>query len=291
MAQTEGTTTMQLDVDGLGPGAGVRGSAASRRIRAAIVSIGCAMALSALSARSGAAASGAAADARDRGVLVAALASSLSDVGTSASLVAAGEVDAVLFAESSISLGAEAFLAVARRQPQLVLVDGGVRAVSSTVEEELRRLSLGLRIERLSGTDRVHTAALAADRVLAGSAPAALIIANGWSLSDVGAAVFVAAALPHSTVMYAEDGDALGDVAVRAIVGRRLERIVLVGDERSLSSGLHSGLRTAADWSDDVDLECEFLCEGSRPPAVGCQQCVGAVDDRGRNDEGVGELH
>ena len=63
----------------------------------------------------------------------------------------------------------------------------------------------------------------------------------------MGLAAALAAALPKSAVVYAEDADALGDAAERAIGVRRLERIILVGDERSLSSVLHSELRTAAD--------------------------------------------
>lgn len=343
-------TTMPPGFEDLGPSAGPRTASVSRLMLAAIALIGCAMVSSALSVLPGAAASAATTDARDSRALVVALASSLSDVGTAASLVAAGEGDAVLFAESAGSLGEEASRAAARWQPQRALIVGGVRAVSSSVEEELRRLSLGVRIERLAGTDRVHTAALAADRVLAGVAPEVLIIANGWSLpdvgvaasavasgaaeavlyvgrdslgeptrrvlerhsplvviavggaaaltpqvqrqaeraaggarsirlggatrvetaalvsrdairggasevvvangwslSDVGAAAALAAALPHSTALYAAGADALGDAAERAIGGRRPDRIILVGDENSLSSALHADLRTAAD--------------------------------------------
>ncbi len=120
-----------------------------------------------------------------------ALGSSLPDVGTAASLVAADHADAVVFTESPDSLGdATADLVAAQRPARLIIV-GGTAAVSSGAETELRRRAPGASVERLSGTDRIHTAALAAIRVpdeFDEGRDLSVIIANGWSLPDVGAA-------------------------------------------------------------------------------------------------------
>ena len=196
------------------------------------------------SAWSTSAAAGAAVD-RDGAVLVVALASSLSDVGTAASLVAAGEGDAVLFAESTDSLGREAAQSVARWQPQRVLIVGGVRAVAGSVEDELRRLSAGATISRLAGEDRIHTAALAADRVLEGSAPRAVIIANGWSLPDVGVAASAVASGIADAVLYAS-GDNLGE-PTRGVLLRHRPRLVLIaGGPAALTPVVQSEAATAA---------------------------------------------
>ena len=176
---------------------------------------------------------------RDSGALVVALASSLSDVGTAASLVAAGDGDAVLLAESTDSMGAAASKAAARWQPERVLIVGGVRAVAESVENELRRLSAGVRITRLAGDDRIQTAALAADRVLEGSAPKAVIIANGWSLPDVGVAASAVASGAADAVLYAS-GDELGE-PTRSVLARHGPRLVLIaGGPAALASEVQS---------------------------------------------------
>ena len=220
----------------------------SRALQTAAALAGCALVASVLavvpSAWSTGAAVGATVD-RDGGVLVVALASSLSDVGTAVSLVAAGEGAAVVFAESTDSLGSETAHAVARWQPQWVLIVGGVRAIAGSVEDDLRRLSVGVKITRLAGDDRIHTAALAAERVLEGSVADAVIIANGWSLLDVGVAASAVASGTADAVLYA-NGDDLGD-PTRSVLSRHRPRLVLiVGGSAALTPEVQSQAAAAA---------------------------------------------
>ena len=222
----------------------------SRRRPSAAAAIGCLLGASVLSVVPSAwstspSAAAAAAVVRDSGTLVVALASSLSDVGTASSLVAAGEGDAVLFAESTDSLGSAASTAAARWQPERVLIVGGTQAVSDNVEDELRRLSAGVRVIRLAGDDRIHTAALAADRVLKGSTPKAVIIANGWSLPDVGVAASAVASGAADAVLYAS-GDDLGEPTRSALQRHRPRLVLIAGGPAALTPQVQSDAETAA---------------------------------------------
>jgi len=225
--------------------------AASLR-RSAGLLIGCLAAASVLSvvptpwpASATANAAAAATTTHDTKTLVVALATSLSDVGTASSLVAAGEGDAVLFAESADSLGAAASIAAARWQPGQVLIVGGTSALSDDVEHELRRLSAGVRVIRLAGNDRIHTAALAADRVLQGKAPAAVIIANGWSLPDVGVAASAVASGAAQAVLYAGPDD-LGEPARSVLARHRPPRVLIAGGPAAVSPQVQSDAADAA---------------------------------------------
>ena len=93
--------------------------------------------------------------------------------------MAAGEGNAVVLTESVGNLGVGAASIVAEQQPDRIVVVGGTRAVGPSVEAELRRLVSGVEIDRLAGNDRVHTAALAATRVLSGSGSVTVVLANG----------------------------------------------------------------------------------------------------------------
>ncbi|MDE0676578.1 MAG: cell wall-binding repeat-containing protein [Acidimicrobiaceae bacterium] len=177
--------------------------------------------------------------------LVVALATSLSDVGTASSLVAAGEGDAVLFAESIDSLGAAASIAAARWQPERVLIVGGTKAVSDSVEHELRRLSADVRVTRLAGNDRIHTAALAADRVLQDRTPQAVIIANGWSLPDVGVAASAVASGTAQAVLYAGPDD-LGEPTRSVLARHRPPQVLIAGGPAALSPQVQSAAADAA---------------------------------------------
>ena len=130
-------------------------------------------------------------------MLAVALGSSLSDVGVGAGLVAGGVVDAVVMADAPVGLGEGAASVVRDAKPSAVVLVGGVAVLSDTVEGELRELSSGVRVERLWGETRVGTAAAGARRVLEGSGAAArpvVVLANGWSLADVGVAAGLVAA-------------------------------------------------------------------------------------------------
>ena len=177
--------------------------------------------------------------------LVVALGSSLSDVGTAASLVAAGEGRAVVFASSSADLGDTAVGVVAETHPAKVLIVGGTAAVAASVQAELGSAAPGVSIERLAGTDRVHTAALAAQRTLARASEASVIIANGWSQPDVGAAAAAVAAGAADAVLYAHR-DELGDPTRQVLDRHRPARVLIAGGTAALSTQVQQQATHAA---------------------------------------------
>lgn len=181
----------------------------------------------------------------DRPTLVVALGSSLSDVGTAASLVAAGKGEAVVFAESVERLGGANSTLVREQMPEQVYIVGGSRAVGAGVEEQLRSLVPGVSIQRFAGSTRVETAALAADEALAGRSVSKIIVANGWSLPDVGAAAAAVAAGAADAVLYAERGD-LGLPTREALGAHRPGTVLIAGGTAALSAGVEADAATAA---------------------------------------------
>ena len=184
----------------------------------------------------------------DAPVFVVALGSSLSDVGTAASLVAAGVGDAVLFAESVGRLGNANSSLLSQQAPERVFIIGGTSAVGADVESELRSLAPGVSIKRFAGSTRVETAALAADEALAGRSASKIIVANGWSLPDVGAAAAAVAAGAADVVLYAERDD-LGELAQSALETHRPGTVLIVGGRAALSAQVELAAATAAGGS------------------------------------------
>ena len=185
------------------------------------------------------------ADGDDDVVLTLANGTSLSDVGIAASLVAASAGDAVVFAESAETLGGAAAAFVTEQQPTRVVLVGGTAAPSQDIEEELKRHSAEVAIERLSGEDRTDIAALGARRALSGSGTATVVLANGWSLSDVGTAASAVASDQADAVLYAQT-NGLGD-ATRDVLSQFAPRgIVLIGGTAALSADIASQAQSAA---------------------------------------------
>ena len=171
------------------------------------------------------------ADADDGLTLVVVLASSLPDVGSAASLVAAGVGDAVLMAESSVSLGVAAASLVQERRPTRFVLVGGTAALAVSIEREVAELEPGSGTERIAGVDRLETAALAARRV--GSEASTVVLANGWSLADVGVAASVVASGGADVVLYTA-GDGLGAATSRALAELSARSVVAVGGTTAL---------------------------------------------------------
>ena len=188
------------------------------------------------------------------GVLVVANSGSLSDVGTAASMVAAGLGDAVVFAESADALGSAAAGVVSQQQPQRVVFVGGTAALSASIESEVRGLAEGVQVERLAGTDRIHTAALAAQQVLAEVASPTVVLANGWSLSDVGTAASAVASGRADAVLYAT-ATSLGDATRDVLEDHEPQQILIVGG--------------AAALSDDVATQAQMAAGGTTPQRLG----------------------
>ena len=189
-----------------------------------IVALAAALAASALSTVAGPAS----AQARQGVRLAVANAGSLSDMGTAASLVAAGTADAVLFTQSASDLGAQAELIVARHEPAEAVLVGEKAVLGNAIETELRRLSPDIELARLSGADRVDTAARAAQLSAAAGSQLTLVIAFGWSLPDVGTAASLVATGGGDVVLYSYR-DRLGQPTRDALSRLRPARLVIVG--------------------------------------------------------------
>ena len=172
-------------------------------------------------------------------------ATSLSDVGTAASLVAAGAADAVLFAASANELGDETVLVVAQHAPAGAVLVGGKAALDDGIETELRRLSPDIEISRLAGSDRIDTAARAANLSASGRSGLTAVIAFGWSLPDVGTAASLVATGGGDVVLYSY-GDRLGQPTADAISHMRPARVVIVGGPAAVGTDVVTDLAVVA---------------------------------------------
>ncbi len=182
-------------------------------------------------------------------VLVVVNGSSLADVGVAAGLVGGGVGDVVVAAESAGGLG-EAAGGVVRAAGVVsgVVLVGGEAALGGAVAAELESLAPGVVVERVSGADRVATAAAAARRVLAGrsgGAAAGVVLADGWSLADVGVAAAVAAAGGADVVLYSGSGS-LPDQTRQVLAGEAVGGIVVVGGAAAVPDSVVAAAAGAA---------------------------------------------
>ena len=174
------------------------------------------------------------------GVVVIANGWSSADVGAAAPL--AGRLEASVLYASASSLGDATEQALAQLAPSRVILMGGTVALEAQVATAIRRLLPGTEVTRHSGSNRIDTAAKAA--LSAPSVPAnrPVVIANGWSPSDVGTAAPLAASLGGS-VLFA-NRDTLGDPTVTALNRLDPSRIIIVGGTNALSSDIESQLES-----------------------------------------------
>lgn len=172
-------------------------------------------------------------------------ATSLSDMGTAASLVAAGAADAVLFAASANELGDETVLVVAQHSPASAVLVGGKAALDDGIEAELRRLSPDMEISRLAGSDRIDTAARAAEMWASGRSGLTAVIASGWSLPDVGTAASLVATGGGDMVLYSHR-DRLGRPTADTISLLRPSQVVIVGGTAAVSAAVVTELAAVA---------------------------------------------
>ena len=175
---------------------------------------------------------------------------SLVDIGVAASLVASGVADAVVWSDSTDELGTETASLVTQTAPRSVVIVGGTAVVGEAVIEELKQLVPQVDIERLAGSDRVATAALAAQRSFrADEQDLTVAIANGRSLADAGAAAALVAAGAADLLLYAESADALGTATLSQLQDSDVSLVYLVGGETVLSQELR---RVAAGAAGDA---------------------------------------
>ena len=169
---------------------------------------------------------------------------SLPDVGVAASLVAAGGADVVLYGGVDALGDATADVLGELAVSELIAVGGTAALPTAVVDAAEAAAGVG-DAKRLSGSTRVHTAARAA-RDAAGDCTDTVVIANGWSDADVGAAAALAAALENAAVLYAQDADTAGDVTVSALERLDPVRIVIIGGTDTVSDALAESLTASS---------------------------------------------
>ena len=173
---------------------------------------------------------------------------SLSDVGTAASLVAAGGADAVVLVGSD-GLSVSAAGVVRDAAPVGAVLVGGTAALPAEVGSRVEELSDGVSVERVAGTDRAATAAEAARRARAGVQELRVVLANGWSLADVGIAASLVAAGGADVVLYGGI-DALGDATATVLGELAVSELIAVGGTAALPQTVVDAAAAAAGVSD-----------------------------------------
>lgn len=159
--------------------------------------------------------------------------------------VLARAVGGPLLLTGSTSLPAESRRELVRLAPSEVILVGGASSVSRQVLESIRDAIPSARIVRLAGSDRYATARAVADRVAAVShrPPTSAIIASGLDFPDALAAVPMAARAGWPIIL--TDPAHLQDATLRALRNSSVTRVVLVGGESAVGSGIVTRLRDA----------------------------------------------
>ncbi|WP_419944511.1 cell wall-binding repeat-containing protein [Candidatus Poriferisodalis sp.] len=213
-------------------------------------------------------------------VLVVVNGSSPADVGVAAGLVAGGVGDVVVAAESAGGLGeaAAGVVSAAGAVSGVVLV-GGAAVLGDAVAAELGLLAPGVAAEHVSGPDRVATAAAAARRVLADRSDAAVgvVLADGWSLADVGVAAAVVAAAGEDVVLYSGAGS-LPDQTQQVLADAQVREIVVVGGTAAVPDEVVDAAAAAADgaWTERVGGK-DRIATAARAARRYTPDCAGAA--------------
>lgn len=158
------------------------------------------------------------------------------DVGAAAPL--AGRLDAAVLYAAKGDLGQPTVDALKELEPGRVLLMGGPAALTSAVQSQVRRALPNATVERFSGADRIDTAARAALSAPAVARGRPVVLANGWSPPDVGAAAPLAASLGGS-VLFAQR-DSLGTPTENALRRLAPSQVIIVGGPAALSPAVRS---------------------------------------------------
>ncbi|WP_419553140.1 S8 family serine peptidase [Candidatus Poriferisodalis sp.] len=176
------------------------------------------------------------------------------DIGVAAALAARSGRSAVIYTERDRLPEASAALLRDYQVARVILI-GGTAAISEQVHDEIVAVASGASVSRLTGADRIDTAAQAARRVLGNPAAApdgvTLVIANGWSPPDVGVAAALAAATENSAVAYTNQGT-LPEAAATLIRDYRPGRVIIVGGRAAVANDVRSAITEAAPSGADV---------------------------------------
>ena len=175
------------------------------------------------------------------------------DVGV-ASVLAARDPDAVVLYTAGGELSAETASLMREALPAEVVIVGGIAAVSRDVLTQARTASPDSDISRVAGADRADTAAGVARRILgtpASAGPLTVVVANGWSPPDIGAAAAVAARSRRSVVLYT-GRDHLPDPSASVLRDYEVTRVVLIGGTAAISASAEDAISAAAGSDADV---------------------------------------
>ena len=167
------------------------------------------------------------------------------DVGVAAVLSAATSGSAVLYADTD-GLPAPTRELLDDYLPAEVIVVGGPAAVSDATASAIRRAAELDGIERIAGADRTATAAAVARRALdspsATDGPVTLVVANGWSPSDIGVAAALAARTRRAAVLYA-GADGLDADAEAVLRDYQPASVVIIGGPAAVTVSAEQSVR------------------------------------------------
>ncbi|WP_419943982.1 cell wall-binding repeat-containing protein [Candidatus Poriferisodalis sp.] len=174
---------------------------------------------------------------------------SAADAGVAAALAAAGGGRAAVLYTGGDALAEESAALLREYPTEEVVLVGGVAAVSAAAEQQAREAAgEQASVSRVTGQDRVETAAAAARRVLGDPASAGgvtLVVANGWSAADVGVAAALAAVTDDAAVVYTAAG-VLSGAAEAVIDEYEPVSVIIVGGRSAVSDEVRDAVAAAA---------------------------------------------
>ncbi len=172
---------------------------------------------------------------------------SAADVGVAAVLAARTDGAVVVYTAGD-ELSAETAMLLREASPAEVVIVGGTAAVSRDVRTQIRAASSESGISRVTGADRADTAAGTARRILGVPSQAGrvtLIVANGWSPPDIGAAAALAARSGRSAVLYTRH-DSLPAVSTALLRDYQVARVILIGGTAAVSNEVRDEIAAVA---------------------------------------------
>ena len=170
-----------------------------------------------------------------------------SDVGA-ASVLAARTASAVVTYTEGDELPSELEVLLGDSSPGEVIIVGGTAAVMSDVCSQVRLALPESDIIRVTGADRADTAARVARRILGNASETravTLIVANGWSPPDIGAAAALAARNGRAAVLYTER-DVLSESSAALLRDYDVAEVVMIGGTAAISDDTAAQIASAA---------------------------------------------
>jgi len=170
-----------------------------------------------------------------------------SDVGA-ASVLAARTASAVVTYTEGDELPSELEVLLGDSSPGEVIIVGGTAAVMSDVCSQVRLALPESDIIRVTGADRADTAARVARRILGNASETravTLIVANGWSPPDIGAAAALAARSGRAAVLYTER-DVLSESSAALLRDYDVAEVVMIGGTAAISDDTAAQIASAA---------------------------------------------